>query len=154
MSVNEKVRLVERHQSEHGLGRTLAAAGLPASTWYYRQTRADPAECDRELKEQVLEIIKDHPDYGYRRILPEVKERCRGPVNHKRLRRVLKSYQLGLRRALPRYRKSAIQEVFAPFRGQLDLVSGRRSCEPMEALSTDFTELVYARGQRKAYLMA
>ena len=102
----------------------------------------------------MIDIIKDHPDYGYRRMMPELRERTGRAVNHKRLRRVLNPYQLGLRRALPKHRKSAVQEVIDRFRGHLDLVNGNDAPALLSALSTDFTELIYNGGQKKAYLMA
>ncbi len=125
---------------------------LPASTWYYRRRRRDPAERDRALKEDVLAVIKDHSEYGYRRILPDLEARTRRRVNHKRLRRVLRTYQLGLRRALPLNGRSTVDEVLRRFRGHLDLLKVRAEPRPIEVLSTDFTELVYAGG--KAYFMA
>lgn len=155
MTANEKMELVEEHKDEHGLCRCLEAAGLPKSTWYYRKGRTSMEERDRELKEQILEVVREHPGYGYRRILPEVNARRDRPVNHKRLRRVLRAYDLALPRCLPKHRPSPVREILKKCRGQLDLVnekSGRLCC--MEALSTDITELQYAGGSRKAYLMA
>ena len=155
MSVEEKVRLVEGHQEAHGLQRCLSAVALPASTWYYRQQRRDPAVRDEPLKAVIRQVIEDHPDYGYRRIVPEVGERTGEPVNAKRIRRILSTYQLGLRRALPKYRKGAIQEILDRFRGSLNLLPPDPECgRRLRILSTDFTELVHAGGQRKGYLMA
>jgi len=153
MSIDDKVDLVETHRERHGLGVCLRAVDLPSSTWYSRQKRKDPGVRDEPLRSAVKEVIKDHPEYGYRRILPDVCEHLDERVNHKRLRRVLKTYQLGLRRALPKRTKSAVDKILDRFRGQLDLVGGREHIEHMDVLSTDFTELVYAGGRRKAYLM-
>ena len=107
MNTNEKIRLVRQHQGKHGLSRSLAAIGLAPGTWYYREKRTDPTERDHKLKQDVIAIIKDHPDYGYRRIVPELRERIGRPINHKRVRRVLKTYQLGLRRSPPAGRSVA-----------------------------------------------
>lgn len=153
MSVDEKVKIVEENRDQYGLGRCLEAVQLPSSTWYYRQKRSDPCQRDEELRNAVKEVIKDHPEYGYRRILPDVCEIMEERINHKRLRRVLRTYQLGLKRSLPKRKKGAVDEVLDRFRGQLDLVNGRETIGKMDVLSTDFTELVYAGGQRKAYLM-
>lgn len=49
-------------------------------------------------------MIEDNPAYGYWRIKRELAERTGERVNHKRLRRMLKSYELGLMRCLPRDR--------------------------------------------------
>ena len=72
------------------------------------------------------------------------------PINHKRLRRVL--YDLGLRRCLPAASSSPVVKVVAQAGAAADLVKGR-SLGPLQVFSTDFTELFYASGQQKAYLM-
>ena len=75
-----------------------------------------------------------------------MKARLRRPINHKRLRRVLNPYDLGALFA------SGIKRSGGQHGGPEDLVKGH-SFGTLEAFSTDFTELFYAGGQRKAYLM-
>ncbi len=105
----------------------------------------------------VREIIGEHPQrgsyYGYRRILPELEERTGQTVNHKRLRRLLSEHELGLARQASGHSPSPVQEILGDAAGQLNLVAGLDP-GPLEAFSTDFTELSYAGGNRKAYLMA
>nr|WP_251954535.1 integrase core domain-containing protein [Salinibacter ruber] len=105
----------------------------------------------------VREIIGEHPQrgsyYGYRRILPELEERTGQTVNHKRLRRLLSEHELGLARQALGHSPSPVREILGDAAGQLNLVEGRDP-GPLEAFSTDFTELSYAGGNRKAYLMA
>ena len=48
---------------------------------------------------------------------------------------------------------SPVQEILGDAAGDLNLVADLDP-EPLEAFSTDFTELSYAEGNRKAYLMA
>lgn len=108
------------------------------------------------LKTEIKDIIAEHPAYGYRRILPELRERTGLRVNHKRLRRLLSEHDLGLRRCLPTTKPSAARRTLSAHAGQLDLVkkrlSGGGSFGVLEAFSTDFTELVYRGG--KAHVMA
>lgn len=100
----------------------------------------------------MLAVVKEHPGYGYRRIGVEL--RARGVrVNHNRLRRVLHLWDLALPRKVARPRPSGVRRILRAGRGKLDLVSGREM-GPLAALSTDFTEIRYAGGTRKAYLMA
>ncbi|MCS3638702.1 transposase InsO family protein [Salinibacter ruber] len=101
----------------------------------------------------VREIIGEHPAYGYRRILPELEERTGQTVNHKRLRRLLSEHELGLARQVSKHSPSPAEEILGDAAGQLNLVEGQDP-GPLEAFSTDFTELSYAGGNRKAYLMA
>lgn len=100
----------------------------------------------------MVEVIEEHPAYGYRRLLPELWE-CGEEINHKRLRRLLNTWDLSLRRTVARPRPSGVREILAQAEGKLNLVKGWDP-EPLEMFSTDFTELVYAGGSKKAYLMA
>ncbi len=130
--------------------------GVSKGTWHYRRRRA-AREAERgaeeaRLKEQVIEVVEDHPAYGYRRLLPELWSRGE-QINHKRLRRLLNQWDLGLYRTVARPRPSRVREILHQGKGQLNLVKGWEP-EPLELFSTDFTELPYAGGSKKAYLMA
>ncbi len=145
---------MDQHKEEHGLNRCIEAIGLPKSTYYYRKNRSDePSEEEQELMNHVREIIGEHPGYGYRRILPELEERAGQTVNHKRLRRLLSEHELGLARQVSGHSPSPVQEILSDAAGDLNLVAGLDP-GPLEAFSTDFTELSYSGGNRKAYLMA
>jgi putative transposase len=143
---------VDQHKEQRGLNRCLEALGLPKSTYYYHHKHDTPNEDDLRLMRHIREIIRQHPDYGYRRILPELCERTGETVNHKRLRRLLCDYELALPRSLPAQRPSAVRRILEQTSGLLNLVQDLDPA-PLEVFSTDFTELVYGRGQ-KAYLMA
>ncbi|MCS3635750.1 transposase InsO family protein [Salinibacter ruber] len=145
---------MDQQREEHGLNRCLEAIGLPKSTYYYRKNRStEPSEEEQELMDHVREIIGEHPGYGYRRILPELEERTGQTINHKRLRRLLSEHELGLSRQVSGHSPSPVQEILGNAAGDLNLVAGLDP-GPLEAFSTDFTELSYAGGNRKAYLMA
>ena len=145
---------MDQQREEHGLNRCLEAIDLPKSTYYYRKNRSDePSEEEQELMDHVREIIGEHPSYGYRRILPELEERAGQRVNHKRLRRLLSEHELGLSRQASGYSPSPAEEILGDAAGDLNLVADLNP-EPLEAFSTDFTELSYSGGNRKAYLMA
>jgi transposase InsO family protein len=153
LRVEEKVALVEEHRDTYGLNRCLKALNLSKGTWHYRR-RSKPGRWtkDEVLKERIVKVIEEHPGYGYRRIGRELAGRHAERVNHKRLRRVLKSYELGLRRCVPRSKPSAVQRLVATAGRSADLVKGR-SFEVLEAFSTDFKEILYDEGQKKAHLM-
>ncbi len=149
---------MERHHKEYGLNRCLRALGVAKSTWYQRQRRprvsgSGHSPEDEDLKEKVSQIIKEHPAYGYRRIQVELRVRYGLRVNHKRLRRLLKKWDLALKRQVVRSRPSAVRRILKEGRGNLNLLRGRK-LEPFEALCTDFTKVRYAQGTRKAQLMA
>jgi len=153
--VEEKVALVEEHRAIHGSNRCLEALALSKSTYHYRRRgAADRRAKDEALKERLVAVIEENPAYGYRRIKEELEglSAAAERVNHKRLRRVLKSYDLPLKRSLPRSRSSAMAKLVAAAGGAADLVKNR-SFGILEAFSTDFKEIVYDQGRRKAWVM-
>ena len=83
----------------------------------------------------------------------ELEERMGQAVNTGRLRRLLSKHELDLPRQVSRRSPSPVEKILEKAAGQLNLVAGR---DPslLEAFSTDFTEVSYADGNRKAYLMA
>lgn len=147
------MELVEKHRHTYGLNRCLKAVGLSKGTRHYRlHSKPQQWTKDEVLKERIVKVIEENPGYGYRRIGRELAEHSGESVNHKRLRRVLKSYELGLRRCLPRSKPSEVQRLVAEASRYADLVKGR-SFEVLEAFSTDFKELLYDGGAKKAHLM-
>ena len=150
--MDEKIELIKAHRGRYGLNACLRAVGLSKGTWHYRRHRKSQAERDAGLKAEIVSVIESHPDYGHRRIQSELVDRTGSPINHKRLRRVLKRYDLGLRRCLPKASHSPVIRFVAQAGAAADLVKGC-SFKALEVFSTDFTEVFYAGGQRKAYLM-
>ena len=150
--MDEKIELVEQNRHAYGLNACLRALSLSKGTWHPRQHRKSQAEKDAPLKARVIEVIEEHPDYGYRRILEDLTEVYAMEVNHKRLRRRLATYELGLRRCLPAVKPSAVSKLLQRVGSAKDLIKGR-TFGILEVFSTDFTEVLYAEGRKKAYLM-
>ena len=144
---------MRQHHASYGLNRCLEALGLPKSTYYYRLQHSGPSQEDLDLMEHIRTIIGEHPDYGYRRILPELRERTGRRINHKRLRRLLSDYELRLPRSLPKHTPSPVQRTLRQASGSLNLIKGLEEPDVLEVVATDFTELRYDGGKRKAWLM-
>jgi len=150
--LERKLELVKKHREEYGLNRCLRALSVSKSAWH-RHRRPKVSRKDVELKEKVLRMVEDHPAYGYRRIKVELEESYGTVVNHKRLRRLLLGWDLALKRQMARPRPSGVRKILKEAEGRLNLVWGLNS-EPFQVLCTDFTEVRYAGGTKKAYLMA
>ena len=103
--MGEKVQLVQTHRKRYGLNRCCEAVDLSKGTWRRRQQGGSRPE-DQALKAQLRPILREHPDYGYRRIVVELAARLGEPVNHKRVKRILRDNHWSLVRQLPRYRPS------------------------------------------------
>lgn len=64
---------------------------MPKATYMYWQKRFDRENPDKELEERILEIRKSHKDYGYRRILGELRNQ-NIVVNKKKVQRIMRSF--------------------------------------------------------------
>ena len=137
--MDAKVALVSGAREAYGMAPSLGAAGLAHSTWYYHtRTRVTYAEKYAHLEAPLKANAEAHPEYGYR-------------VNRKVVERLHRLWDLPLRR-VRRPKPSAIRRAIDVAGPRANLLSRRRKAEigPLEVIYTDFTELRYADGTRKA----
>lgn len=154
MTRSQQIALVARQRKRHGLNRCLRVVGLAKSSWYYRRSastgRRRSAD-ERWLKDQLVAIIGEYPHYGWRKLTAEVRARTGRPINHKRVRRVLRQGRLQLRRSVSVPPPSPVDTILQTHRGELNRLKGRMFA-PFGLLSGDFTELRWRQGRRKAWL--
>jgi putative transposase len=154
MSTEEKVSLVREVQDEHGLSSALAALQLPRSTWYYHQNqKLTYAEKYAYLRKPLEAIARNHHEYGYRRTTPELREVYGYVVNHKVVQRLHQAWNLPLIRGTKLPKPCGIRKAITAAGDRINLVAGREMIEAFDVAYTDFTELVYANGSQKAYLI-
>lgn len=154
MSTADKVSLVAKARAEFGLAPALTALGLPRSTWYYRQRHGQSyPDRYREMQALLEQIARAHPAYGYRRATVELQQVYERPVNHKVVQRLLKLWDLPLIRSTRRPKASGIRQALAVAGERANLVTGLETIRAGDVAYTDFTELVYADGARKAQLL-
>lgn len=154
MSTAEKVDLVAAAYKEYGLATTLAVVELPKSTWYYhRKHKLSYQEKYAHLRPLLEEIAQQHPAYGIPRITKELREEYEQVINHKVVQRMLQQWDLSLRRNVRSPKPSGVQKAIKAAGKRANLVAQRDQIGLFEVVYTDFTELVYANGTRKAYLM-
>jgi len=155
MSNREKVQHVkEARESGVRLEPALNAVELARSTWYYhRNQKTDYAKKYEWLRPLVEEIIRENSGYGVPRIKRTLEECYGHTVNHKVLRRLLRMWDLSLRRNTRKPERDGVKSAIRTAGSQADLVTGMDDIEPFEVTVTDFTELRYAGGTRKAKLM-
>ena len=131
---------------------------MPKSTYMYWQKRLDRENPDKEIEEKILEIRKTHKDYGYRRVVGELKNQgyC---VNKKKVQRIMQKLVLQVTSFTRKSRK------YNSYKGNVGTVAPNRirrrfnTCIPHQKITTDTTEFKYyeinAKGQmtmRKLYL--
>lgn len=154
MTSGQKVALVEEAKDTYGLNLTLAAIDLPKSTWYYHQKhKVAYKEKYADLSPILEEIARDHPEYGVRRIMPELRDEYHICVNHKVVERLLGIWDLSILRSTHRPRPSCVRKVIIEAGERANLVAQMAEIELFQVVYTDFTEVLYADGRRKAILM-
>ena len=154
MTTGQKVALVESVKDTYGLNFALDTVELPKSTWYYHQKhKVDYEEKYVHLRPILDEIARNHPEYGVPRIMPELRDEYKVTVNHKVVERLLGTWDLSILRSTHRPRPSGIQRAITEAGGLSNLVARKEEIGLFQVVYTDFTELVYTNGQRKAILM-
>jgi putative transposase len=157
LTLDEKLELIQEHQDGRSLNACLTALGVSKGTWHYRMRggskQADREARDEALKPRVVKVVEAHPDYGYRRMKPDLEAEAGEAVNHKRLRRLLNQWDLALHRTVVWPKPSQVVRILRQAKGHLNLAAGMDP-SPLELLSTDFTEIPFDGGNRKAHLIA
>jgi len=154
MSTEQKVTLAWEAEGEHALSSVLEALELPRSTWYYHQNhRVSYSAKYAHLREPLETIAREHPEYGYRRTTAELREAYGYRINHKVVQRVHQEWDLPLIRGTRLPKPSGIRRVITAAGERINLVATREAIRPFGVAYTDFTELAYADGRRKAQLI-
>jgi putative transposase len=148
------MELAIQYNGRYGLNQTLAALHISKGTWHYRRyVRRSLTEKYAGLRQPLLEIAKEHPQYGYRKVTQELRERG-WPVNKKVVQNLQKAWDLPLLRSIRRPAASRIRKALTALGGRINLVPTLKKISPLYLLYTDITELPFDRGDQKAYLMA
>ncbi len=154
MTSEQKVALVETAKDRHGLNLALATIDLPKSTWYYHQKRKVAYEEKyADLFPILEEIARAHPEYGVPRMMPELRDEHHIDINHKVVERLLGIWDLSILRSTHRPRPSNVQKAITEAGELANLVAQMDEMDLFQVVYTDFTEILYADGDRKAILM-
>lgn len=146
--------LVETAWETYGLNRALAAVDLPKSTWYYHRTqKVSYEEKYAHLLADLEEIARKHPEYGIPRITEELRDGYGRRVNHKVVQRLNQVWDLRLLRSTRPPKPSAVRRAIVTAGERANLVAQLEGIDLFQVSYTDFTELRYADGQGKAYLI-
>lgn len=154
MTREQKVAPAREAEGGHALSPVLEALELPRSTWYYYQNhRVSYTAKYAHLREPLESIAREHPGYGYRRTTAELRETYGYRLNHKVVQRLHQGWKLPLMRGTWLPKPSGIRRVIAVCGERTNLVATREAILPFGMAYTDFTELIYADGRRKAQMI-
>ena len=155
MTTQQKVALVETAWEVHGLNRALAAVDLPKSSWYYHRTqKVSYGDKYAYLQPDLEEIARKHPEYGILRTTEELRDGYGHQVNHKVVQRLHQMWDLRLLRSTRRPKPSKVRQAIVEAGERADLIAQLEEIGLFQVAYTDFTELLYANGKRKAHLIS
>jgi transposase InsO family protein len=155
MTTQQKVALVETAWEVHGLNRALAAVDLPKSSWYYhRKQKVSYEDKHACLRPDLEQIARKHPEYGILRTTEELRDGYGHQVNHKVVQRLHQMWDLRLLRSTRRPKPSKVRQTIIEAGERANLVAQLEEIGLFQVAYTDFTELLYADGRRKAHLIA
>ncbi|MBN2396125.1 MAG: hypothetical protein JXC36_06660 [Candidatus Atribacteria bacterium] len=103
----------------------LKALGLSKKSWYYSQQRRSYEEEYNYLRGPLLEISRDHPEYGYRRTAVELAE-MGYPINRKMVARLHNYWDLSLMRRAKRPKKSGVRVLLQKAGALINLAASLR----------------------------
>ena len=125
---------------------------MPKATYMYWQKRFDKENPDREIEEKILEIRKENKDYGYRRILGELRNQGY-TINKKKVQRIVQKLGLQVTSYTRKSRK------YNSYKGKIGTVAPNRIRRrfhthiPHQKITTDTTELKYYEIDSKGHMM-
>lgn len=124
---------------------------MPKATYMYWQKRFDRGNPDKELEEKILEIREQHKDYGYRRILAELRNQDY-TVNKKKVQRIIQKLGLQVTSFTRKSRK------YSSYKGKVGTVAPNRIRRrfnthiPHQKITTDTTEFKYYQVDSKGHM--
>jgi transposase InsO family protein len=124
---------------------------MPKATYMYWQKRFDRENPDREIEEKIQEIRTDNKDYGYRRILGELRNQGY-TINKKKVQRIVQKLGLQVTSYTRKNRK------YSSYKGKVGTVAPNRIKRrfnthiPHQKITTDTTEFKYYEIDAKGHM--
>ena len=115
---------------------------MPKATYMYWQKRFERVNPDKELEDKILEIRKYNKNYGYRRVLGELRKQGY-VINKKKVQRIMQKLGLQVKSFTRKSRK------YSSYKGKVGKIAPNRIRRrfnthiPHQKITTDTTEFKY-----------
>lgn len=152
--MEQKVQIVSQAYQEYGLNQSLKATSLAKSSWYYYQKQKKSLEEKYgHLRDGLMEIAENHPQYGYRRTTAELKDNYGYQINHKLVAKLNQYWGLPIIRKVKKPKPNIVSKTIKQAGNGANLVAKIENPDLYQICYTDFSEIPYADGAKKAQFM-
>jgi len=135
------------------INRICHLCGLSKTTYYHHQHPDDRFETKyAHVKKLIISIIKQNSAYGVKRIKAVLKTDYQIQIGRDALGRLLKLWGLQLKRNIRKPKVSLIKKILLALADRTNLFIRTKITEPLQALTSDISEIYYHNGKSKAYL--
>ena len=132
------------NQRRFGINRICNLTGISKATYYTSRDPLDGFTAKyNHLKILVEKIIEKNPAYGIRRIKAELEQTGHLAVGRDTLAKLLKFWELGLKRKIKVKKPNFIQKILMALAGRANLLIRTKVTAPFQAITSDLTELVF-----------
>ncbi len=100
-----------------------------------------------ELKDTVVKIIEKNSKYGIRRIQADLSQKFNIDVGRDSLGKLLILWGLDLKRNIKRHKPNMIQKILEMIADKTNILIRSKINAPYQAISSDMTEIHYAKGK-------
>ncbi|WPJ90306.1 IS3 family transposase [Facklamia hominis] len=157
LRLEDEEKMRERHSSsttseeKFKLKDLLSYIGMPKETYMYWRKRINRENPDKEIEEKILEIRERHKDYGYRRMLGELRNQGYR-INKKKVQRIMQKLGLQVTSFTRKSRK------YRSYKGKIGKVAPNRIKRrfnthiPHQKITTDTTEFKYYEVDSKGHM--
>ena len=144
-------RVVERDLV--GVNRICQLVGISKATFYNHKCPSAQFEGKyAHLKKKVEKIIQKNPAYGIRRIKQALFDKYEIVAGRDSLGKLLIVWGLSLKRKIKKKQRSVIQKILISLSDRVNLLIRTTLTEPLQAITSDISEIVFNGGKEKCYL--
>ncbi len=136
-----------------GVNRICQLVGISKATYYNHKNPQERFE-DKyaHLKKKIDKIIQENSAYGIRRIKQALFDKYQVVAGRDSLGKLLKIWGLSLKRKIKKKKRSVIQDILISLSDRTNLLIRTTLTKPLEAITSDISEIVFNGGKEKCYL--
>jgi putative transposase len=143
----------EVQKGTFSVNRICQLTGISKATFYAHKHPQEQFESKyAHLKKKVEKIIQKNPAYGIKRINQALFDKFKIVAGRDSLGKLLIAWGLSLKRRIKKKPRSVIQKILISLSDRANLLIRTALSAPLQAITSDISELVFNGGKGKCYL--